>query len=390
MASQDYEVVVVGGGPVGAAAALALAREGFRVALVERQAAAPAFDPADYDLRMYAISAQSQQFLQQLGAWAGIAAARACAYRGMRVWQRGPEHALCFDAAEAGRAELGWIVEHSLIVQALRERLDGVDLIAGATVATVRFEAGGAALHLADGRRLQARLVLAADGADSQLRQMAGIESAGWSYAHRAIVCHVSTARPHQHIAWQRFLRSGPLAFLPLADGRSSIVWSAEPPLAAELLALDDAAFCARLAEAAEHALGEVVGTTRRIAFPLRLAHARDYVRAGLALVGDAAHVIHPMAGQGVNLGLADAQCLVCTLAAARTAGRDCWSLRTLQRYARERKAANLEMQALTEALYRGFRLPLPGLRAALGLGMEALNRAAPLKSWLAGRASRS
>jgi ubiquinone biosynthesis UbiH/UbiF/VisC/COQ6 family hydroxylase len=390
MTAQEFDIAVVGGGPVGASAALALARNGFSVVLIERDAAPPVFDPADYDLRVYALSAQSQWFLEQLDVWPALAAARVSPYREMRVWQRGPEHALCFEASAAGRAELGWIVEHGLIVHRLRQQLQGVTMLAGAVVAGAQFSAAGAVLELADGRRLRVRLALAADGADSQMRRLAGIDSAGWAYAHRAIVCHASTGRPHGGIAWQRFLSSGPLAFLPLADGRSSIVWSAEADLAAGLLALDDAAFCEQLAQASELALGAIPGVTRRLAFPLRLAHAREYVGDGLALVGDAAHVIHPMAGQGVNLGLADVECLVRTLVAARAAGRDCWSLRALQRYARERKAANLEMQALTEGLYRGFRLPLPGLRAALGLGMEVLNRAPPLKSWLAARAGRS
>jgi ubiquinone biosynthesis UbiH/UbiF/VisC/COQ6 family hydroxylase len=257
-----------------------------------------------------------------------------------------------------------------------------------AAIESARFAESAAALQLADGRELRARLVVAADGADSQLRGLAGIDTLGWAYAQRAIVCHVHTQLPHRATAWQRFLASGPLAFLPLADGRCSIVWSAEEPLALELLALDDAAFLERLGAASEHVLGELLQTTSRVSFPLRLLHAQDYARPGLVLVGDAAHVVHPLAGQGVNLGFADVQQLASTLAAARGAGRDWSGLRVLQSYARARKAANLEMLALTEGLYRAFRLRLPGLKAALGLGMEAVDRLGPLKSWLTRQAA--
>ena len=384
----QHQIIVVGGGPVGAAAALALSRQGFDVALLERGSAPPAYDAADYDLRVYALAPHSARLLDRLGVWPEILARRSSPYSAMRVWERGPEHALSFDCADTGRAELGWIVEHSLVVDRLWAGLGDVVRYERSTIESAAFGESGASLRLADGRELRARLVVAADGADSQLRGLAGIETVSWGYAQRAIVCHVRTQQPHRATAWQRFLASGPLAFLPLADGRCSIVWSAEEALARELLALDEAAFMARLGEALEHALGEVVRTTPRISFPLRLLHAEDYVRPGLVLVGDAAHAIHPLAGQGVNLGFADVQELALTLAGARDAGRDWSGLRNLQRYARARKAANLEMLTLTDGLYRAFRLRVPGLKAVLGLGMEAVGKLGPLKSWLARQAA--
>lgn len=387
MSTAQHQVIVVGGGPVGAAAALALARQGFEVALLERGSAPPPYNPADYDLRVYALAAHSARLLQDVGAWERIAAQRISPYAGMRVWERGPEHALAFDCADSGRAELGWIVEHGLVVDALWAGLGGLRRYEHAQIESAAFEPDGAVLRLADGRELRARLVVAADGADSQLRRLAGIETVGWGYAQRAIVCHVRTQQPHRAIAWQRFLADGPLAFLPLADGRCSIVWSAEQALAQELLALDDATFMARLGEAAEHALGEVLQTTPRISFPLRLLHAQDYAQPGLVLVGDAAHTVHPLAGQGVNLGFADVRQLAATLGEGRDGGRDWSGLRTLQRYARARKPANLEMLTLTDGLYRAFRLRLPGVRAALGLGMEAVGRLGPLRAWLARQA---
>ncbi len=383
-----HQIIVVGGGPVGAAAALALSQQGFEVALLERGSAPPAYDAAGYDLRVYALAPHAARLLDGLGVWPEVLARRSSPYAAMRVWERGPEHALSFDCADTGRAELGWIVEHSLVVDRLWAHLDGVVRYERSIIESAVFDESGTTLRLADGRELRARLVVAADGADSQLRGLAGIETVSWAYAQRAIVCNVRTQQPHRATAWQRFLASGPLAFLPLADGRCSIVWSAEEALAHELLALDEAAFMTRLGDALEHALGEVIQTTPRISFPLRLLHAQDYVRPGLVLVGDAAHAIHPLAGQGVNLGFADVQELALTLADARDAGRDWSGLRNLQRYARARKAANLEMLTLTDGLYRAFRLRVPGLKAVLGLGMEAVGKLGPLKSWLARQAA--
>lgn len=388
MSKDTFEIVVVGGGPVGAAAALALRQQGFDVALLERGTAPPPHNPADYDLRVYAMARHSARLLEQLGVWPSIAERRISPYRAMRVWERGPARALRFDAADGGGAELGWIVEHGLLVDALWAGLDGVNCYQGAQIEQLQLDDEGALLRLQDGRGLRARLVVAADGADSQLRALAGIGTVGWNYSQRAIVCHVHTERPHRATAWQRFLASGPLAFLPLADGRCSIVWSAEQALTQELLALDDASFLSRLGEASEYALGAIYAGTRRLSFPLRLLHAQDYARSGLVLVGDAAHTVHPLAGQGVNLGLADAGQLAQTLVQARGAGRDWWSLRNLQRYARARKADNLEMLALTDGLYRAFRLHLPGVKAALGLGMEAVDRLGPLKAWLSRQAT--
>ncbi len=388
MTAPLHDIAVVGGGPVGAAAAIALRQQGFRTVLVERAAAPAPYDPAGYDLRVYAVAPHSARLLDRLGVWTSISARRISPYAAMRVWERGPDHALEFDGAASGLAELGWIVEHGLVVDALWARLEGVSRYERTGIRSAQFGETGSVLHLADGGELRARLVVAADGADSQLRGLAGIDTVSWPYAQRAIVCHVRTSRPHRATAWQRFLSSGPLAFLPLTDGRCSIVWSAEEPLAQELLELDDAAFMVRLGEAFEQALGEVLETTPRISFPLRLLHAQDYARPGLVLVGDAAHAIHPLAGQGVNLGFADVEQLASTLAEAREAGRDWSAPRTLQRYARARKAANLEMLAVTDGLYRAFRLRLPGVKAVLGLGMEAVGRLGPLKNWLARQAA--
>jgi ubiquinone biosynthesis UbiH/UbiF/VisC/COQ6 family hydroxylase len=381
-----HDIVVVGGGPVGAATALALRAAGFDVALAER-GPPPAYDPNDYDLRVYAISPQSAALLDRVGVWESIAAKRASAYSAMHVWEDGVARGLSFDAADAGLPQLGWIVEHGLIVAELWSRFGNMPVYRGVDIVSAEFGESASRLHLADGRTLASRLVIAADGADSKLRGLAGIDTVGWKYEQRAIVCHVRTEKPHRATAWQRFLRTGPLAFLPLADGRSSIVWSAEEPLASELLALDDVMFRARLAESSEYALGDVLETTRRVVFPLRLQHANDYVRPGIALIGDAAHTVHPLAGQGVNLGFGDVRALATILGEARDAGREWSASRTLARYQRARKADNVEMLAMTDALYRAHRVGVPGLRAVLGLGLDAVDRVGVVKGWLARRA---
>jgi ubiquinone biosynthesis UbiH/UbiF/VisC/COQ6 family hydroxylase len=308
----------------------------------------------------------------------------------MKIWERDPHAGLGFSAAQAGRAQLGWIVEHGLIAAELWARLRSLPHFTGAAIDTADFGVDCARLHLRSGDVLEARLVIAADGADSQMRALAGIDTVTWRYGQRAIVCHVVTGQAHQMTAWQRFLKTGPLAFLPLADGRSSIVWSADEAFSTELMALDDAAFCAGLAAATEGVSGAIRAATPRVAVPLQLLHARSYAAQALVLVGDAAHAIHPLAGQGVNLGLADAQALAATLVEARSARRDWSSARNLARYSRARKARNLEMLALTDALYRAFRPSLPGLRLLLGLGLEAVDRVEPLKAWLAQRAARA
>lgn len=382
-----HEVAVAGGGVVGAATALALARQGFEVALIEKGAAPAAFQPEPHDLRVYAIAPGSVRFLDQLGAWAGVAARRVSTCQSMRVWDRDPAQALRFDAAELGVPELGHIVEDKLLRASLWQGLEGrVSVYAGCALASWQ---GGARsrLTLEDGRVLDAELVVAAEGAESRLRQWAGIEPGGWTYSQRSIVCNVTTGKPHRAAALQHFLPRGPLAFLPLADGRSSIVWSTDETEAAELMALDDSEFRARLLEASDGELGGMLAVTPRLAFPLRLMHATEYARPGLVLVGDSAHVIHPLAGQGMNLGLADAEALTEVLTEARAAKRVIGGLRVLQRYERRRKAANLEMMALTDGLHRLFRSRVPAVRLVRELGMSLVGRAGPVKSALAKRA---
>lgn len=387
------EIAVVGGGPVGAVAALALRDAGFDVLLIERGAAPPPFDADRYDSRVYAIAPASAALFDRLGIWDAIVAARISPYRRMQVWQRAAELGLAFDAGDSGRPALGWIVEQGLILSAAWARLGALPARTAGAAESLRLpdtDDGpevGSELRLSSGETIRARLIVAADGVDSPLREQAGIDTTTWRYAQQALVAQVTLSAAPGRTAFQRFLPTGPLAFLPLADGSHSIVWSATHDDAARLLALDDHAFRHALGEASQHALGEVLTVSPRHAFPLRLLHAHAYHRPGLVLVGDAAHAIHPLAGQGANLGFADVAQLAATLQAARDAGRDWSAARTLAAYSRARKAANLEMLALTDGLYRGFGSGLPGLGPLLGIGLEAVNRIPPLKALLARQA---
>ncbi len=306
------DTVVVGAGVVGAAAALALAQRGLRVALVETQPPKPWRADAP-DLRVYAFAPDNAALLDDLGVWSGgILAARAQPYRRMRVWDAAGGGELRFDAETLGRDALGWIVEHGLLVDRLWAALStaGVRVLSPERVVGLVQDDETATLSLDTGARLRARLVIAADGADSALRDLAGLVADRRDYAQKGIVAYVETARPHQSTAWQRFLPGGPLAFLPCTEGRSSIVWTVSDDEAARLLALDDAAFSRELTRAFDATLGEARIAGKRAAFPLRRQLAKDYVAGRVVLCGDAAHVVHPLAGQGVNLGLRDVAAL--------------------------------------------------------------------------------
>jgi 2-octaprenyl-3-methyl-6-methoxy-1,4-benzoquinol hydroxylase len=350
------DAVIVGAGVVGAAAALALAQEGLRVALVEAREPAPWRADAP-DLRVFALAADASEFLRTLGAWPAIAAARAHPYRRMRVWDAAGGSELVFDAEALGQPQLGHIVENALLVDRLWSALSHQDGIARhCPDALARFEQDedGVDVTLDSGTRLRARLLLGADGAASRVRELAGIGWRGGPYGQRAIVAYVRTQKPHEDSCWQRFLPTGPLAFLPCADGRSSIVWSLPEDEAARLLALEDAAFLAELTRAFDARLGEVLECSPRRAFALERRLADDMLSGRVALLGDAAHVVHPLAGQGVNLGLRDAAALAQALGAAKAGGRDLAGT-ALQRWARTRQSDNAVAAQAFDAINRVF-----------------------------------
>ena len=396
--TQQFDILVVGGGMIGSALALGLSRQGWQVGLIEGAPAASLMAPAepassvdDFEPRVSAISLASQRLLEELGAWPKVQASRHCGYREMTVWDGDGTGRIHFDAAELHARSLGTIVENRNIVRALFESLSdsSVQLLDGVRV---KAWSRGQGVELEDGRRLAARLVVGADGALSRLRQWSGLATREWDYDQQAIVCTVRTSQNHRYTAWQRFSPTGPLAFLPLLNEAGdehfcSIVWSQDTLEARRLMALGTESFRKELEAAIERELGEVLAVSRRFAFPLRQRHAKDYIADGLALVGDAAHTIHPLAGQGANLGYGDVRALLEELERARELGLAPDDASVLARYQRRRKGENLTMMAAMEGFKQLFardELPVRWLR---NTGMRWLNQLAPLKNRIAAEA---
>jgi 2-octaprenylphenol hydroxylase len=382
--------VVVGGGVTGLMTAALLANsrhaESLDIDLVD---AAPRPDrQADDDvaLRVSAIATGSAELFDAVGAWQRVAATRISPYDGMRVWDENdtPESGatLTFDAAEFGVPHLGYIVENVLLQAALLQQLDDapVTLRHEQPIRAVRRKARQFAVELAGGESLQADLVVAADGARSFVRSAVGIETSEWPYEQTAFVTHLQPEKPHLATARQRFLRDGPLGILPLADGRVSVVWSTTPEQAAKAMEADDATLGVMLSDASDYALGKLQVAGPRGAFPLCARHATRYVMPNLALVGDAAHAIHPLAGQGANLGLQDASELAAVVADALDRGLHPGDRPVLRRYERARKGANATMLHFMTGLNRLFTTDSGLVGEIRAAGMRAFNRSGPIR----------
>ncbi|MDE2304500.1 MAG: FAD-dependent monooxygenase [Gammaproteobacteria bacterium] len=391
---QEFDVVFAGAGPVGTVAASLLAARRVsapaRIAVIDPRFAREG-DGADWDLRVFALNHASRRLLRAAGVWQRLPRERISPYEHMCVWdasgEPGGRRSLSFDCAELGEPDLGCIVDgrslkwHAL--QAAREA--GITMIE-AGVRAITVDEGAVRVRLDDGRDLGARLIAAADGAQSPVRELLGVRTSGHDYGEDALVFHVRTQSEHRRTAWQRFLASGPLAFLPLADGRSSIVWSVCHREAARLRSLEPGALAAALDEASAGVLGRTQVASAIAAFPLRLRTAECLAGERFALLGDAAHVVHPLAGQGLNLGLMDCAAFVEVLEDAGGAAAF-GDLRVLRRYERWRRSEIGPSSAAFDGLDRLFSNADSRLSTLRGAGLEVVGSIGPLRRWFAARA---
>lgn len=385
-----FDIVIAGAGMAGLTVAALLAKSEQRHRLTVRIIDAgmrPRFNASDdLALRVSAVATGSATVYQALGVWETITATRACPFREMRVWDAarppvGPE-TLHFDAAEFALAELGHIVENVLVQDALLAELDrlGVEVAFETPLADLRMENGRCTLQMTNGKQLGCDLLVGADGVNSKVRRSAGIPATAWRYPQSAFVTHLLPEDSHRNIAWQRFLPDGPLALLPLPDGRVSIVWSTTPDRAAVAMAATDMELGQQVTEASDGALGLLTAAGPRATFPLRAQYATAYVRPGIVLIGDAAHSIHPLAGQGANLGVADARQLTNVITRAIADGEYPGDWPVLRRYERARRGANQGMLYFVDGLNRLFSSPAQPVAALRNAGMRLFNRSGPLR----------
>lgn len=383
-----YDIIIVGGGMVGLTLACALGQQQFNVALIEAHEPEDVKQTDDYALRVSAINKSSQKILQQVNAWGGILKRRVYAYQHMHVWDATGDGNIQFDAADLGVDSLGHIIENKIIQFALFEQclvLPTVDCLCPQKIETIEYTENQSSVSLVDGRILTTKLLVGADGANSSVREAANITLSQSAYEQKAIVATVKSSLSHKSTAWQRFLPTGPLAFLPLGDevwgkGTCSIVWSAENERANDLMKMDDTLFIKTLQSEFENTLGRIEKISQRAAFPLVRRHACDYVKNGVALIGDAAHTIHPLAGQGVNLGLLDAAALAEVIVKARSQGKNIASLMTLRRYERWRRADNSLMMASMSGFKTLFSNEQTELSFIRNMGLGFINQLAPVK----------
>ncbi|MGE6384249.1 2-octaprenyl-3-methyl-6-methoxy-1,4-benzoquinol hydroxylase [Pseudomonas sp. NPDC078416] len=382
------DLLIVGAGMVGSALALALQDSGLKILVVDGGplTVKPFVADAPFEARVSALSIASQRILERLGVWEGIVARRVSPYSDMHVWDGSGTGKVHFSASSVHAEVLGHIVENRVVQDALVERLHGseIGLLADARLEQMRHSGDDWLLTLSDGRTLRAPLVVAADGANSTVRRMTGTATREWDYLHHAIVTSVRTAESHRKTAWQRFTDDGPLAFLPLdreGEHWCSIVWSVTPEQSERLMKLDDERFCRELENAFEGCLGQVISADPRVCVPLRQRHAKRYVAPGLALIGDAAHTIHPLAGQGVNLGFLDAAVLAEVLRGAVERGERLADERVLSRYERRRMPHNLTLMAAMEGFERLFQADALPVRLLRNAGLKMVDHSAEAKA---------
>ena len=396
----EFDIAIVGAGIAGSALACALSNTDLRVVVVEGGSfpdAAPACDCVidGFDSRASALTLASKSLFEQLGVWENILLRRAEAFSDMFVWDGEGTGEIAFSASEISEPALGYIVENRVIVYSLLESLrmsTNVKMLDKLQVKALNNVPDDSRFNHSlllgqesgEDMEIKAELIVGADGANSFIRQACQFQTREWDYGHHAIVCTIQTEKPHQHTAWQRFMHTGPVALLPFTAGENanfcSIVWSAEDEKAERIMALDDESFTKALTQETEARLGNVLAASKRYSFPLRQRHSIEYVKEGVALIADAAHTIHPLAGQGINLGLQDVRVLAEELLKAKESGQCLGDMRVLSRYQRRRKGDNLMMMSIMEGFKRLFAQQSLTVRWLRNRGMLGLGRFELLK----------
>lgn len=380
----DYDIIIVGGGLVGATLALALIRAEFRVALVETgRLINYKGNNEEYGSRVSAVSPFSKKMFQHLDLW-GVIGSRAFPYTEMHVWDSGGSGEIHFNAAELGQPCLGYIIENEWMLAAMHRRLDqekNISLFWETSLESMQVGISGRTIvKCSNGRSLATDLLIGADGANSKVRSLANINIYKKDYRQQGLVAVVEVSKAHKQIAWQRFLPDGPLAFLPLSEHKYSIVWSTAPDHASWLKTLPNLVFCQELTTASMSCLGKVVNVSPRVSFPLSYMQAESYIAPGLVLVGDAAHVVHPLAGQGVNLGLQDVAWLLDCISDVRHCNQPINSDATLRRYACRRRIENQWMLVGLDGLKAFFASQNPAVSALRSIGLNIVDRFHPVK----------
>ncbi|MEA3406220.1 MAG: UbiH/UbiF/VisC/COQ6 family ubiquinone biosynthesis hydroxylase [Pseudomonadota bacterium] len=389
--SQKWDVIVVGGGMVGAALAVGLGQKKFKVLVLERQQPELSWDEnSPYQTRVSALTRASEKIIKNLGAWQGIKSRRYHPFTAMHVWDEITPAEVHFSASDMGEPNLGYTVENSIIQASLWEQmgeLNNIHVLLDVKLETLDLQTDQACLVLENVGELKADLVVAADGAMSQVRQMANIGLETHDYEQCAVVGCVKTELPHQDTCWQRYRKDGPFAYLSMGNNVSSIAWYLPTDKMQWALSLSDKEFAEAISEASDWKLGSVTEVAERAAFPLTRRHAEHYVKPHLALVGDAAHTIHPQAGQGVNLGLLDAAALIDTLVDARQRNKPIGQFSVLRSYERWRRGDNAIVQRSMEGFDWLFKQDA-SLKATVRRGLlPAVNRLTPVKNWLMAQA---
>ena len=383
----DFDIVIVGAGIVGLTLACFLQNQGLRIAIIYKDAYQIEKNTTS-NLRVLALTLASQQLLEQHHVWQRLDDKNYAPFVGMQIWESQQTANLFFDSADTGVVCLGYIVNNSDLEQALHGQAETdkeLTWFAPNTLIKLQIDKDQALLTLDSGIELSANLVVGADGAQSQVRQLADMAIKSTDYAQSALIASVETEIAHKQIARQIFLPNGPLAFLPLKNlHHCSIVWSNTPQEVKRLVSMDDKSFCEELTEAFEHRLGKVVSTSLRLSYPLKIQEAEHYIKSGIALIGDAAHTLHPLAGQGANLGIADAQCLAKVILEAKQKQRSIAAFHTLRRYERERRFYNRIMMGSVDGIKHLFANSHPLIQKSRQFGLGMINNLSGLKNIIA------